>query len=134
MPLDNPPQWFLSLSSLNTFCNPSSFYYFLLLFLLKISLGDSILIRNCLATRGFFTFFDLNGNLRGICYFLKQTLVDWTAAAEVFKMFSGLFTADTQFITPFPERFAADTQLLSQCCFAHILLIFQHKAGEIIFQ
>ena len=57
MPLDNPPQWFLSLSSMNTFCNPSSSYCFLLLLLLKISLGNSILIRNCLATRGFLTFF-----------------------------------------------------------------------------
>src|SRR5690606_15380494 len=46
----------------------------------------------------------------------------------------GLLARNAQALTAFPEALAADAQLVGQLGFGHMLLVFQHKMLEVVFQ
>ena len=126
------------------FRNPSSFYYFLLFLLLKISLGGPYSNQKKPFRKGNFTdlapkygyFYNFGQKNRLHCLFLSisaqlsRPLDCASRGAER----SDFFTANSQFIAPLPQRFAANTQFLCQRCLTHIFLILQYKTGEVILQ
>ena len=66
-------------------------------------------------------------SLNSKCYFLKQQSGAFLQGKK-----SGFFAADSEFIAPFPEGLSANAQLLSKGGFAHIFLVFQYKASEVV--
>ena len=46
----------------------------------------------------------------------------------------GFFTRNAQPLASLPEVFTANTELLCQLGFAHLILVFKHKVLKVIFQ
>ncbi len=55
-------------------------------------------------------------------------------AGSAFAGGPALAPRDTQALTTFPQAFAADTELAGQLGLGHVVLVFEYKVLEVVFQ